>query len=399
MTQTVLAIGAGPEQLPTILKARGLGFRTIAVDGNSEAPGLSMADYGIHMDIMDASELVTLAKKFGVDATLPAPLGKPLITQGIVNDALGLSGVSRSAAELCTNKAAFQKLALRHGVRMPRVQLEADIGDLLNEGNNLEFPVVIKPVAGSGSRNVRVVWCPEDLATAVAEILADETNASDRFISQSFIGDTVLGLDGAIINGQVEPVLLRKKKMSPLPFRVEVLNTTCAAMSENKMQQIQSNMALVARFLGLKNCVFHADIVIDPVGDPTLVEFSARPSGVGLSAELVQLATGVDFLAEAIRLSLGLKCDFAPRHLRYAATGFLLDAGRYPAKPPCVKELERLPNVCKVHGPVEETPAREVAKNVKEAMKAGSFWACSATCLELADCLQKVETHLGRTEE
>jgi biotin carboxylase len=137
MTQTVLAVGAGPEQLTAIRKALDLGYRTIAIDGNANAPGLSIADKGIHMNIMDASDVLNLAKELSVEATLPVPLGNPLITQGIVNDALGLSGVSQSAAELCTNKAAFQRLATRHGVRMPCTQLEADIGDVVSQGSAL----------------------------------------------------------------------------------------------------------------------------------------------------------------------------------------------------------------------------------------------------------------------
>src|SRR4249919_344707 len=48
--RSVLAVGAGPEQVPTIEVARNLGLRVVAVDRDPAAPGMVLADVAAAVD-------------------------------------------------------------------------------------------------------------------------------------------------------------------------------------------------------------------------------------------------------------------------------------------------------------------------------------------------------------
>ena len=70
LNKTILIIGAGDAQLGGIRKARKMGCRVIAVDGNPYAPGLAEADLGKALDIMDFTKIIELAREQHIDAAM-----------------------------------------------------------------------------------------------------------------------------------------------------------------------------------------------------------------------------------------------------------------------------------------------------------------------------------------
>jgi hypothetical protein len=108
---TVLSIGAGIEQLPSIRIAQALGLSVIACDGDTLAPGKDVCDRFFPIDIKDEQAVIDLAKNTHIAFILPSPIGRYITTVGAVNDALGLKGISRQSALYCADKYLFhQKL-------------------------------------------------------------------------------------------------------------------------------------------------------------------------------------------------------------------------------------------------------------------------------------------------
>ena len=102
-------IGAGEESLHTIQKAQELGVYVTALDGNPDAEGLKAADEGLTIDISDERAVLDALQDRKPDFLITGPIGRYLTTAGAVNDALGLAGISRQAAEYCTDKYLFTK--------------------------------------------------------------------------------------------------------------------------------------------------------------------------------------------------------------------------------------------------------------------------------------------------
>ena len=60
--RTLCILAAGPLQVPAITEARNLGIRTIAIDGNPTAPGLSLADSSYVANILDPVVILEIAR-------------------------------------------------------------------------------------------------------------------------------------------------------------------------------------------------------------------------------------------------------------------------------------------------------------------------------------------------
>ena len=63
MAKLIMILGAGPEQVLAIHAAQNLGYKVLAVDENSEAPGLKIAESGFSYSLQDTDRLISLAKK------------------------------------------------------------------------------------------------------------------------------------------------------------------------------------------------------------------------------------------------------------------------------------------------------------------------------------------------
>ena len=92
MPKTLLVIGAGPAQLRGIQTARQMGLRVVAVDANSAAPGLSVADVPVVMDVKDAPGVLALAQQQRIDGVVCFSIEPAVRTVAWVAQALGLPG-------------------------------------------------------------------------------------------------------------------------------------------------------------------------------------------------------------------------------------------------------------------------------------------------------------------
>lgn len=289
-------IGASSESLYAISEAGKKGIRTVAVDGNPAAPGLAHADEGHTVDLRDTSAVFDFFDNHPVDFLLPVPVGRILTTAGAVNDRYGLPGVSRRAAELATDKWEFHTALAAQGLRKAEAVLfnkKEEISGI----SEMEFPVVVKPRFGSGSRAVKVYRSFADLE----EDMADVTSFDEDYIAESCVPGTEYGVDAFIADGSFRMILLREKIITPEPYRqcvgyfaIEKNDSTEALFS-----RVNGLLSAAVKQLGLNNCLMHAD-VMDDGNESFIIELSPRPSGHYLHNYFTRYATGFDMLSEYI---------------------------------------------------------------------------------------------------
>ena len=79
-------IGASSESVYAINKAREMGLKVTALDGDANAPGLKYADASFVVDIRDNAKLAAILDEHRPDIILPVPIGRYLISTGAMND-------------------------------------------------------------------------------------------------------------------------------------------------------------------------------------------------------------------------------------------------------------------------------------------------------------------------
>lgn len=317
-------IGASEEALHTIDKAHAYGLVVAALDGNPKAAGLKAADQAIVTDISDEKAAIEAVRKENPDFVLTAPIGRYLTTIGAVNDALGLPGISKEMAELCTDKLKFHRALNSKGLRnchcygvdagqitdgAGRKFWKKDWKEEIGSGRlPIKFPVILKPRYGSGSRGIYLTEDPEQLSEALDVV------SGEPYVLEECVPGEEFGVDGAVIQGEFQMLLLRRKENTPPPAR-QAVGYFSVLPSDGFWQQAYDYMKQVTKCLGLKECLLHADMIKSPEG-PFVIELSARPSGHNLHNLFTPLCTGVDMVEEYIKYRMGLPCHFAPENTK-----------------------------------------------------------------------------------
>ena len=309
-------IGASSESLHTIKKAKEYNLTVVALDGNEKAEGLAAADESVVVNISKEDETIQCVEKENIDFVLTVPIGRYLTTIGSVNDTLKLPGIGKKQAMYCTDKLLFHQKMEENGLR-GCVCLEAkespeereSLFAQIERGEyKLQFPAILKPRYGSGSRGIHFVNDMQELYKAL------QVTCGESYVLEECAKGEEYGLDGAIIDGKFYLVLLRHKENTPLPARQAV--AYFSVMPEDEFYgQVKDFMEKTVRTLELQECLLHADLIRTEEG-PFMIEMSARPSGHNLHNLFTPLCTGVDVAEEYIKHRMGLGCNFVPERTK-----------------------------------------------------------------------------------
>ena len=297
-------IGASREALHTIKKAREHGLFILALDGDASAAGLAAADKGLVVDISDENAVTEALRAEKPDFLLTVPIGRYLTTTGAVNDALGLPGISRDMAELCTDKFKFHTKLNEMGLRKGRCYT------VFGDNPALAYPAILKPRYGSGSRGIFMLSGREQLREALDKI------SGEPYVLEECVAGEEYGVDAAVTKQGFQMILLRKKINTPPPAR-QAVGYVSVRPEEPFWQQAWEYMRKAVDCLGLGECLLHVDLIRSAQG-PFVIEMSARPSGHNLHNLFTPLCTGIDMAEEYIKYRMGQTWNFTPAVTRQA---------------------------------------------------------------------------------
>jgi biotin carboxylase len=314
---TALLIGAGREQVPVIDVAHELDVAVVAVDGDARAPGLAAADTSYALDLGDVDGIVDRARAHACRFVLPAPIGAFLVTVGAVNDALGFPGLSERAARNSTDKElAYRCLREASLPVADRVSVcEAHPVALAAAAERLGYPVVVKPSRGSGSRGVFVAQDRAELDALLPWHLEERARlpAPQATVVECLVVGRELGIDGVMIGAEFGLILIRDKDLTALPHRVGYGYLAPAAIDEPTAATVADAVGRAARSFGLRDCLLHADVIVDRGGGAHIIELAGRPAGFHITSRMIPATLGVSPMREIISLMLGEQPDLAPR--------------------------------------------------------------------------------------
>ncbi|GHU40169.1 hypothetical protein FACS1894111_00360 [Clostridia bacterium] len=295
-----LSIGGGMEQLPFIKAAVEKGWNVIAVDQDENAVGMKSATESYPINIVNQEEVIDLATRKQVQFVLPSPIGRYLTTVGAVNTALGLNGVSLEQAEISVDKVRYNTFLKAHTIACANqicVRGKEAIRSAIHE---IGFPCILKPRFGSGSRGVVVVTDAATCELCVQEHMFGVGGEGDSLI-ESLLSGEEHGLDVLFVSGKPYIMALRKKYITPLPYRQEL---GYISVSHEGNQVLHRMLEKLAKAFGVNNAVMHMDLFFSEEGQSvTVIESSFRSSGYAITERMLDHILGtsaISFIMEAI---------------------------------------------------------------------------------------------------
>lgn len=318
----ILIIGAGFLQDFVIRKAKSMGYLTLAVDADPNAIGFKHADKYKVINIVDEKACLEYAKQERIDGVLTAATDYGVLTAAYIAQKMNLPGLNYEVAKLIKNKYKIRKRLYECHVDDTEQAYEVDENTNLKEiCNKLTFPVMVKPCDGSGSRGASRVDNPDEFAEAC--VLAMNNSITKRAEVETFITGKEYGAESLVVNGNVYVLGIMKKWMTEPPYYAELGHAIPTDLPYEVEERAKECVKNAIKALGINSGSVNMDMLITPKGKIHIIDIGARMGGNMIGPCVIPYGTGVDYVANMIRNSVGDKVDLTPSKPCTVATRLL----------------------------------------------------------------------------
>jgi carbamoyl-phosphate synthase large subunit len=286
---TILLTGAGGAALPGLIdRLHTGGYRVVAVDADPNAAGLYLADRGYRIPFAGAADFAPVLRRIcraeHVRALVPL-VDEELLPAAQLADELGIALIGPRPAFIALS---LDKYALMQ--RLAEVELPTPKSRLLSAGiYGMQFPLILKPRVGRGSRGIKILWSRQELEACVASTRPDtEATLLQNYVQGvEFTVSVVVWRDGQV-RAVVPKEVLDKRGITRIAVtrRNDAIDRLCRAIQERLRA----------------DGPFNVQLRLDPKdGTPLTFEINPRFS---TTVTLTQ-AAGVDELGSLVDLALG----------------------------------------------------------------------------------------------
>ena len=301
--KTVLVLGAGRHQRSAIVRAKELGFRVVAIDGNPKAVAQQDADGFEVVDFSDIPAAIEAARRIRPDGVLTITADRAVPAVAAVAEDLRLWGIGSDAARVLTHKVDMRRRLAEAGMPQPRFGSARSLDEARAAATEVGFPCVIKPADSGGQRGVCRLESQADLDARFEEALQE--SPSGETIVEEFLDGIELNAMGIVRGGDVQLLTLSDRLTPPgIGFAVGWIHLYPASLNGNGLVEAESIIRRSLDVLGLSHGIAFPQLMARPDGSVQVVEVAARIPG-GQMADLVRHAVGVDLVEVALRLAVG----------------------------------------------------------------------------------------------
>ncbi|MGA1825568.1 MAG: ATP-grasp domain-containing protein [bacterium] len=309
----LMILGAGIYQVPAIKKAKEMGVYTIVLSYIATDPGLKVANKSYKVNTTDVKKVLEIALDEKIDGimTIASEAASPIVNY--IASKLNLPGMDYELSRIISYKYLLRKELEEAGIPGPYYRLINDSRDIIDFMNQLNAPIMIKPIYSSGSKglykiaSVSELEIEEKLNKCLQWSVNEKKVLAEEYIEGQDIGGVCLIREGSIIFFQ-----LTKKYVNDgfVPVAHLVPLDICAS----DMSKIKKIINKIIKKFNIENAVFDIDIRLNKNG-PYVIELGGRLGGNCIPL-LLQYYTKVDLIREVINISLGMPNEIDIQYAR-----------------------------------------------------------------------------------
>ncbi len=245
-------------------------------------------------------------------------------TAGQIARSLGLPHPDPEAVASCRDKNQQRIRLLQAGLPCPAFEAARSADEAVAAAARIGLPVVIKPVAGSGSVGVRLCASLAEAAAAASHVLTSDPAGLGLPPQGSVLVEQFLTgpeYSAEILGEQV--IGITRKHLGPEPYFVETGHDFPAPLGLAEQAAIGDAAVAGLRALGLGWGGAHVELRHTAAAGPVIVEVNPRLAG-GMIPRMVQEATGIDMIFQVVAAAAGRPGLPRPAAARAASIRFLV---------------------------------------------------------------------------
>ena len=307
--------------------AREMGFRPVLVTARPEKYAY-LADEGapevIVVPRVDEDDLERLLRgRFGSGAGVAGITSSSeyfIATAAALAARFGLPGPDAASVRAARDKSHQRAALAAAGLPTPAFRAVASASGAVAAAREIGFPVVVKPVGGSGSVGVRACADAEEVREHAASLFAEAAPAggdAPPILVESLIEGDEFSVE--VFSGRV--VGITRKHLGVPPHFVEAGHDYPAAVPGEVARELTETVTRATALLGLGWGPLHWELRMSG-GRAYAIEVNPRLAG-GFIPELVRHAEGIDLIRATLALVVGREADVAATRRRHASIRFL----------------------------------------------------------------------------
>lgn len=247
----LLILGGASIHCKVVEAAKALGIYTIVTDYLVDSPAKLMADEKWMLNITDIDEIVQKCKEEQVDGVLSVCIDPCQRPYQKICEKLNLPCFGNEEQFFTlTDKRAFKEFCIKTGVD---VIPEYSIDDV--EKENVEYPVLIKPVDSRGSRGQTVCYNKADALKGI-EFAREASSNGDVLIEKYMGGKQDFSMTYLVIDGKANLVRTGNRYLGKAEDGLNkqcVLSVSPSSHTDMYLEKVHNNVLNFINKLGIKN--------------------------------------------------------------------------------------------------------------------------------------------------
>ena len=315
--KTLLVVHTGgPKKRFTLQRLKKLGV-TLVMLNKEKNWAENYVDHWILADTNNHSECLNAIKSFFkinrdvvVDGALTFWEESVLLTSKII-DRFNFIGIPYSVSKNIRNKYLFRETCATYGLPVPRHQLIQSEAALSALGEDMPFPLVLKPIYGSSSAFVVKVENKEELMESYRYAKSQFYTHEDchewedlSMMVEEYIDGDEVDMDILVQNGKIKFYSISDNYQTREPFFVETGQAIPSSLPEQDQRALIEMAEETLEKVGVQNGCIHFEAKSTKRG-PVPIEVNLRMGGDEVYS-FVKGAWGVDLIEYAAKVACGI---------------------------------------------------------------------------------------------
>ncbi len=338
-----------------IKKALELGFEVLFLTQNPDRyPFLKKLDINIIVaDTLDQNLLISKLKSYDQLAGLMSTSEYYIEMAAMVAIALGLPGNNVNAIKSCRNKHVFYRKLENSRFNIPLTWFFGQLDSIFTHKNQFIYPVIVKPILGTGSIGVKKCNNLAELLDHAAQLFNETQNERGQqtekgILIQNFIVGREFSAELLINHDKFFPLGITAKHTTNNNYFIETGHDFPAVLDIKMTKKIWDTLKNLLSFLGYTFGPVHIEFKIQN-NEVILIEVNPRLAG-GMIPELICRACEIDLYTIIILLYSNQEVNFTELSYNGASIRFFV-----PKQSGLIVQLsnlgkiKELPNIIAVH--------------------------------------------------
>lgn len=347
MPNCVLIITGGILQIPAIIEAKKLGLKTIVTDKNRNAPCMDLADESYAIDIFDIEGHLELLKKIQKKNRIIGVFtegSEATVTVATLASKLKLPGISITSAKNCKNKFNTRKILQENNIPIPRWNVVKNMNEYYHAVKKIKFPLIVKAADNSASRGTTKLL--REKGSKDAYDLAKENSTNGLVLVEELCFGSEQSVEILFNKKECYELNIVDRFFSKNKWAIEIGHVNPTKLKDKEKTKLFEITKQAAEAMKINFGVFKADTMITKNG-PIILEVTPRLSGGFDSQKSTPISSGRNFIAAAMKLSLGMPLDMndlVSKQQKFCAVWAI------KSKTGIVKKIKGVPKVSKIKG-------------------------------------------------